>query len=65
MKKGLRLLTLLLLAKAVKIVGSKPRPDEEGIETISVSNAHLLSPSSIVPNLDLMKKGLRPAINSS
>ncbi len=57
MKKGLRRYGHIRNNQGY--VRSKPRPDEEGIETCSMScsrQSWLVS----VPNLDLMKKGLRP-----
>ena len=58
MKKGLRHKRNSFAKHDVNVLRSKPRPDEEGIETQSFS-VSFLSGLRIVPNLDLMKKGLR------
>ena len=42
----------------LELLSSKPRPDEEGIETF-FPNTTNQEPAYKVPNLDLMKKGLR------
>ena len=59
MKKGLRLNLVSTFLKLGKQVRSKPRPDEEGIETLCACSDIPAFWSAPVPNLDLMKKGLR------
>ena len=64
MKKGLRPFSAKIANDMTHFIRSKPRPDEEGIETRIVAGSGT-GAGGLVPNLDLMKKGLRLSVLKS